>query len=177
MTPGDPPPDAADLAALARKYRTLVEIHRALAAWDDARARALDGALAREFPGALRELQTLSIERLDERAAALERAARGDEPPAPWMLWMHDFHALYRAALHLKRRLARRPPPPPDEAAILAQESSTRYRTSIDIDFVLAVQRPPRGRLGDLVLDRLAARHRAPAATIASTLFPPRHAR
>ena len=99
-----------DLRSLARKYRALITIHHALASWDDARARTLDAAIAEEFPGALRELQTLDVNVLDDRARALEEAIAGGAPE-PWMLWMADYHRTLRRLLADKRagRLARAP--------------------------------------------------------------------
>jgi hypothetical protein len=179
------PADAlrAQLAALERKYRTLMEIHRALAAWDDARAAALDHALAEEFPGALRELQTLPLDVLEARAGALAAAVAGASPD-PWMLWMSDYHALLRAALRIKRRLRRHAPLDDAAAEALAAEvASTTPNTTraqgpavapvplIDRAFVQAVAHPPGGRMNQIVFERLALLHGTPAETIAAALF------
>ena len=99
--------ERADIAALARKYRTLVRLHRALLDWQDARVAELDGGLAAEFPGALRELQTTPLEALEARAADCERAAASDEPWPAWMTWMVDYHRTLRRFLDDKRAGAR----------------------------------------------------------------------
>jgi hypothetical protein len=172
------PADAARpyLAALERKYRTLMEIHRALAAWDDARAAELDQQLAEEFPGALRELQTLPLEVLEARAVALAAAGEGG-PEAPWMRWMGDYHALLRAALRIKRRVRRRAALDDAAADALANEVASTARTAglgsgmVDRAFVRAVEQPPGGRLNQVVFERLSAVHGVPAETIASALF------
>jgi hypothetical protein len=184
-----PPADAlrSQLAALERKYRTLMEIHRALAAWDDARAAELDHELAEEFPGALRELQTLPLELLEARAAALG-AAVGGAAPEPWMLWMWDYHALLRAALRIKRRLRRHAPLDDVAAEALAKEVASAVLgmsgpaseggvTLVDRTFVRAVEHPPGGRLNQVVFERLAVLHGSPAEVIAAALFARRRGR
>lgn len=187
------PADAlrSQLAALERKYRTLMEIHRALVAWDDARAAELDHELAEEFPGALRELQTLPLEVLEARAAALA-AAVGGAAPEPWMLWMGDYHALLRAALRIKRRLRRGAPLNDAAAEALAKEVSKEVASAVlgageaaseggvvlvDRTFVRAVAHPPGGRLNQVVFERLAMLHGSPAEVIAAALFARRRAR
>ena len=92
------------LAALARKYRTLAEVRRAKQRSGEHTPREEMRALAREFPGSLRELDVLPLDELDRRAIALEQAGRGFAVQ-PWMRWMADFHALLRAALSIKARL------------------------------------------------------------------------
>jgi uncharacterized small protein (DUF1192 family) len=63
-------------------------------------------ALATRFPGALRELDVLSIDTIDERIALL---ARAEEDPAAEELWMRvaaAFHVAMREALAVKRARA-----------------------------------------------------------------------
>src|SRR6185436_18311929 len=98
-------PSRSDLVALARKYRTLAELRRAqqMLSRDDVRTPLQN--LAREFPGALRELDLLPLDEIDRRFERLEAAAlRGSVEP--WMGWMHAYHLTMRAALGVKRRLA-----------------------------------------------------------------------
>src|SRR5436309_882383 len=64
-------PVDASLAALARKYRTLAEVRRDKLRSGARTPREAMRALAREFPGSLRELDVLPLEELDRRAAAL----------------------------------------------------------------------------------------------------------
>ena len=176
------PPTVEQLRALARKYRTLVEIHRALAAYDDAGARLLDARLAAEFPGALRELQTQPMDELERRAAALEAAAARDGVVVePWMEWLRAYHALLRAALDHRRRSPRSSALSAsaasatiDDAAAtrIARALSAESDFPVDEAFARAVLRPPGGRLGDVVLRRLATVFGVDAATIARALFP-----
>ena len=107
-------------------------------------------ALAAEFPGSLRELDTLPEEELHARAQALESAAAGGEP-APWMAWMIAYHRLMRTALAIRRG-----------------------ETSDDEDFTAAVKSPRHGRIMAEVFARLEAEFHVPAKLIWDTLFPPR---
>jgi hypothetical protein len=59
-------------------------------------------ALAAAFPGALRELETLSTDTIAARLAAAEDAARRGEGPA-WVLWTALYHVTLRAALAAKK--------------------------------------------------------------------------
>jgi hypothetical protein len=140
------------LLALARKYRTLAEVRREKLRTGQHTSRETMRALAREFPGALRELDTLPLAELDRRAAALEAAARHPADARPWMGWMARFHELLRAALTVK---SGRPAELPDE--LRAQ-----------------VARPPGGRLIALVVQQIGRESGAATDAIAQALLPRR---
>lgn len=127
-------------------------------------------ALAAEFPGCLNELDTLPLETLDARAASLAGAAAGG-PVEPWMEWLWGYHALLRAALALKPRVARGPELDLARAERLAREASASAGVTVDSAFVRAVADPPGGRLVTVVLAHLEQLHGCPAATIKRTLF------
>lgn len=164
-------PSAGELALLARKYETLAALRRARARGEPVPAAAIFRRLAREFPGCLNELDTLPLEDLDARAAALGRAAAGG-PMEPWMAWLSGYHALLRAALALKPRVARGPVLDDARAELLATEASVEAGAPIDAAFVRAVRDPPGGRLVALVFARLEQTHGVPAATLKRALFP-----
>jgi hypothetical protein len=160
---------AADVTALARKYQALAALRARREARAQARAaepaalRSELRALATEFPGCLRELDTLGGPELERRARACAAAAAGDGPFEPWMDWIAGYHTLMRQALALRRqRVAgadgRGQASPPKDA------------------FEREVLDPPGGRQNVVVLRTLAARHGVPAATIARALFPVRRA-
>ncbi len=86
------------LAALARKYRALVALRARRDGGGAPATRDELRALAAEFPGALRELDTLGPGELARRAAAAAAAAAGG-PGEPWMDWIADYHALMADAL------------------------------------------------------------------------------
>ena len=144
-----------ELRALARKYVALAELRaRRDRGEPGGGAEKLSALreLAREFPGSLRELDTLGGVELARRAERTAAAAEGEEREA-WMEWICGYHQLMRAALEIRRGPAR---------AI----------EGIDEAFVAAVKAPPQGRIGIVVLRRLAAIHTTPAREIAAALFP-----
>jgi hypothetical protein len=152
----DPRPDLRpDLRALARKYERL-------AGWRSQRDGGSSAtrdelrALAAEFPGCLRELDTLGAQELARRALACAGAVAGTTSPEPWMAWIAGYHELMRRAFAARDRRARGE----------ARET--------DDDFERAVLSPPGGRMAVVVLRALAARFGTPAATIAAALFPVR---
>jgi hypothetical protein len=164
---------AGELGRLARKYETLAALRRARARGEPVPPPSIFKALAREFPGCLNELDTLPLDTLDARAAALALAAAGG-PVEPWMEWLSGYHALLRAALALKPRVA---PVPLDDARAerLAREASAALgegAAAIDAAFVRAVADPPRGRLVALVFARLEEMHGCPATAIKRAIFP-----
>jgi len=146
-----------ELRALARKYRALV----GLRARRDGGGEAGGGevtvqlrALAGEFPGCLRELDTLGATELARRARVVEEAAGGGGGAREaWMVWIWDYHQLMRGALALRR----------GERA-----------GDLDPAFASEVTAPPEGRVSVVVLRRLAATHGRPAKEIAAALFPVR---
>ena len=101
-------------------------------------------ALAARFPGALRELDDLPLDEISRRIDDLARAHRDPSHARPWMHAMTRFHALARGALFAKRSLA-------DGASAHWPAEAHPWR-----DDLARVQRPPRGRLMDLVYERLA---------------------
>ena len=148
------PPEAV-LRALARKYERL-------AGWRDQRDGGASAtrdelrSMAAEFPGCLRELDTLGAEELARRAAACAGAGDGTAAVEPWMAWIAGYHDLMRRAFAARDRRAR-------------GESGAN-----DDDFERAVLSPPGGRMGVVVVRALAARFGVPPATIAAALFPVR---
>jgi hypothetical protein len=159
------------LLRLAEKYQTLGALRRARAAGGEVPERTVFQALAEEFPGCLNELDTLQIEEIDARAAALAAASRGGLVE-PWMTWLAGYHALLRAALRIRIRTTKSRQVDDARLKILADDAADHSGAAIDPAFVQAVLRPPGGRIIPVVYDRLAALHGAPAATIKRALFP-----
>src|SRR5436190_24087456 len=86
------------LDGLARKYRALVALRARRDAGGAPATRAELRTLAAEFPGRLRELDTLGRDELARRAtAAVAAAAAGTREP--WMEWIAAHPALMRRAL------------------------------------------------------------------------------
>jgi hypothetical protein len=102
-------------------------------------------ALASRFPGALREIDDLPLSEIDRRIDALSLAETKPNEAKDWMHAMVRFHALARGVLFAKRSLAEEPEGGavwPDEARVWT-------------DDLARVARPPRGRVMDLVYERL----------------------
>ena len=158
-----------------RKYETLAELRRARAAGGAVAERGALRTLAREFPGALRELDTVTLEDIDARRRALGSAAAGGSVEA-WMAWMVAYHATMRAALVVKARLARARDLSDAIVAGAREEVSRRTGLSIDEEFVRSVARPPHGRLNRAVFERLGQKFGVPPEEIWQTLFPARRA-
>jgi hypothetical protein len=156
-----------------RKYDTLADLRRERAAGGGVADRAVLRALAREFPGALRELDTVAADEIEARRAALARAATGGAL-APWMAWMVAYHATMRAALVAKGRLSRVRDLSDAIVAEVRQDVSQRTGLSIEEAFVRAVARPPQGRLNRVVFDRLGQNFGVSPDAIWESLFPAR---
>jgi hypothetical protein len=159
------------LERLARKYETLASLRRARAAGEPVPGAAVFRRLASEFPGSLNELDTLPLDVIDERARALQAAAAGGEVE-PWMEWLAGYHALLRAALFLKPRVARRGDLDDARADELVGFVTRETGVNVDASFVRGVAHPPGGRLVAFVFARLAEMHGRPAASLKRALFP-----
>ncbi|HMJ13259.1 MAG TPA: hypothetical protein VK524_17685, partial [Polyangiaceae bacterium] len=132
----------SDLIALARKYEILAELRRAQYHMSFVEARAPLRRLAREFPGALRELDLLPLDEIDRRADALRAAAQTGET-APWMEWLHEYHSRLRLALSVKRQLPGRRALDDGTARQMAETLGAEHGCVCDAAFVQAVLRPP----------------------------------
>ncbi|HVU49515.1 MAG TPA: hypothetical protein VHL80_02450 [Polyangia bacterium] len=148
-------PAPVDAAALARKYAALVELRRRRDGGGDPDGGGALRALAAEFPGCLRELDTLGLPELERRARLTAAASAGAGAPEPWVEWIGAYHELMRSALALR-------------------DPARRAGVQVDAAFAAAVRAPPHGRLGVVVLRTLSARFEVPAAEISAALFPAR---
>lgn len=156
MVPDSNSLSADGLQALVRKYQRLTALRARRDGEGAPATRDELRALASEFPGCLRELDTLGPAELGRRTAACAAVAAGAQGPEPWMAWIDGYHALMRQAL--QTRGARSRGEPPDAAD----------------DFGQAVLTPPGGRMGVVILRALSVRFGVSAATIAAALFPVR---
>lgn len=97
------------IAVLREKYREIKRL-RTIDAAHVASGKAHDpkremAALARRFPGALRELDELPMETIDARIAELDAALASNSVPE-WAALQVAYHGTYRFALRIKRRAA-----------------------------------------------------------------------
>lgn len=115
-------------------------------------------SLADEFPGALRELDRLTMDEIDRRVACLRAAEEDPTRIEGWMLAQHEFHRFARGALATKRWLSTQTDTPSEqlEAAFRAalpalREEAALFATSLD-----EIGAPLRGRVMDVVYTRVA---------------------
>lgn len=186
-----PPLGVAARAALARKYRQLLQwrLARDAAATGTPAARAAGSAgagnepatrpamraLAEEFPGCLRELDRLGAPELARRAellaeATTEPTAKREEIGASgvagdaeeWIRWIWTYHRLVAAAL-----VARSRPAVPG-----------RHDDALPPSFLAAFLHASRaragGRLSQVAIAFVARHSGATPADVAATLFPSR---
>ena len=138
--------------------------------------RAAMAELAGLYPGALREIDELSIVLIRTRIDLLVAAEADETRIAPWMTAQSRFHVLARGALAVKRWLAgRRFTAEIDEgfeaaAAALAHAQDARLWR----DSLAEIARPPRGRLMDLVFARLARELNVDVDAARAAVLPPR---
>ncbi len=175
---------APDLAALARKYRTLADLRAEREGAIEGGQDRFEGAaletrgrafreVAREFPGALRELELTPTEMLRRKAERVEAAATG-AGAAPWMHVVWDFHAMLREALALRRFL--RAEPGCSAEALRAHHAALDDAGAMVADAAAArgaIERPPNGRLLALVWPALAGRYGIAEAVAREMVFGP----
>ncbi len=133
----------ACLEALARKYQHLVALRGRRDGDGPAATRAELRALAAEFPGALRELDTLGTAELARRSAACAAALRGGAEE-PWMAWIDRFHALMRQALEARAGGAVPPTENGRTLPVIVQQVAAAF--GVPPDLVAATLFPSRRR-------------------------------
>lgn len=143
-----------DIIALRTKYEHLLQLRLEHECDPNRCSREAMQRLALEYPGALRELDTLPTEEIKSRITLLQRVIEKREDAPQWVLYFIRYHHHMRIALRIKRALA-------DGNVIDA----------IDPDLRNQVHRPPQGRLNRLVFQKLAAEFSADPAHIERTLF------
>lgn len=152
LTAFDPSRDS--LTALLQKYETLAALRRDRAEGKPLPPASRFKALAASFPGALRELDTLPLEVIEERVVSIRRAVEG-APMDPWIPWMLGYHALGRAAIRIRIGAAGQRDIADDRANELAEDASSHAGIPVDVAFVRSVLSPPGGRIFAVVLSRL----------------------
>jgi hypothetical protein len=164
------------LTGLRTKYLVIREL-RVAAAVDSAVApRARLAALARAFPGALRELDQLPMEHVEARLLAIDRALAEADEPEVWMRLQAGYHGFMRAALRIRRLSRGRPLEIVDaERELLA----LRYVPAadeppperFDVEALRVIRRPPGGRLNPWVFNEVARDHGVSPELVHQALF------
>jgi hypothetical protein len=157
--------------ALRAKY---VEIRRLRTESDPSPQLAMR-ELAADFPGALRELDELPIQLIEERIVALEAALAGGPLP-DWARWAIAYHGLLRVVLRIRRRAGK-----DKDLAALTEWLAHRYLPTADepsleelsAEVVAEILRPPDGRLNRWVFAYLAPSFGQTADELEKVIFPP----
>ena len=188
------------LERLAEKYRVLADLR---ARREEAEAEGMSAfapaeieertarfrRVAREFPGALRELDVTPAEILrvkaravEEELQALRNAPRRESTRQDWMAIVIDYHATLREALAVKLWLAQRLPRGRSITPDLLEEfgrwhAAYPHRHGLidqaDASFLEKHRRPPGGRLHALVWGALSARYGIPQKDLEAAVFGP----
>jgi hypothetical protein len=165
------PPTPQVLQGLVDKYERLLRLRTEpteVAPRDELRS------LARQFPGALRELDRLALETIEIRLRALRRVLANATEPETWMCLQASYHGYMRATLRIKRWSRGWPQEP--AAALLAftakyvpapDEPGLAY---FDEELLVKIRKPPAGRLNPLVLEAVARVHETTADAVAEAL-------
>lgn len=166
-------PTREQLVRLEAKYSQLLALRQAHDRGEPVPDKLVFKSLADEFPGALRELDTLPLAVIETRVARLRDAIESGSIE-PWMAWMIAYHALLRRALSIKVRTAKHRSPSDDRTVFLARTMQGDDGFVADEQFIHDVIRPRAGRLNLVVMERLEAMFDVPAQQIRSALFPRR---
>lgn len=168
--------DAELLSALRDKYREIKRLRDAAAAGSTLDPKTEMVELARRFPGALRELDELPMQHIEQRLAALEAAADARAEPPAWAALQITYHGWMRAVLRVKRLAAGRRGA---QAEAVLGELSHRYLPEpdepplerLDRAALEAILEPPEGRLNPWVFARVAEQHGVDPDTVRRALF------
>jgi hypothetical protein len=130
-------------------------------------------ALAERFPGALRELDELSIGEIERRLEHLRALAGGHTPTAEaWVAPLWLYHRRLRGALAAKRWLrGRRALTPLEQREFEAEGGLGGGEAAAWAPELERLARPPTGRVTDLVLERVAAELGLSAPRLNTLLF------
>jgi hypothetical protein len=149
--------DRRGLVALRAKYLEMKRLREENDAGQAGDPTPAMRALAARFPGALREIDELSMATIDGRIAELDRAIEAGEA-APWMVALARYHAWLRLALQLRRDVRERTLGPARAwLAARGQPDEELGEDAVDDETLRAILRPPAGRLNRVILLRVAA--------------------
>jgi hypothetical protein len=151
---------ADELRDLREKYAAMLGMRRRHEAGEEdaGQVKREMAELAARYPGALREIDDLPIEVVEQRIAELAAAVQGTGQVEPWMRAMARFHALARGALCAKRWLGgRKRIDAAVERAFEVAVGSLAFPAEArawagELD---ALASPPRGRVTDAVFARV----------------------
>jgi hypothetical protein len=154
-------------AALCCKYEKLCELRKRQQT--DVAPRDEMVALAAAFPGALRELDCLPLEELEQRMVALRAVVEGRAQLERWMVLQSSYHGFMRAVLRIRRQLLEQ-----DQAnaqLLYTPAFDEPPLARFDADALAAIRKPPRGRLNPWVVAQVSRDHAVSETCIENALW------
>lgn len=159
--------------ALRDKYLTLHALRLAKAQSGEVAPREQLRALAQRFPGALRELDRLPLERIEARIGELDAALAGTRPAPDWVPLQLAYHGW------LKLALAVRAGGPGESTPQARARLHAEYRPGpgepdpgrLEEAELEAIRRPPGGRINHWVYARVALDQGGDWQAVESALF------
>jgi len=148
-----------ELVELLGKYEEMLRMRLEDEAAPGGDPRREMAALAARFPGALRELDEAPLAAIRGRIEELSRCVADGARPASWMLATALFHRLMRGALAAKRWLgARRHVDAELTRAFLEEITGSPFASDARAwaSDLARIAAPPRGRVTDVVFERIA---------------------
>jgi hypothetical protein len=165
-------PSVEAVRGLRDKYREMLALRVEHARGDAEDPRPRMRSLARSFPGALRELDELPLERIEQRLRELDDALAAGAPFPQWIALQVGYHAWMRAALRVKR-LSRGRRGAELDAVLreLAALDADPSEPQLDRAAVALVLDPPGGRLGPWVVAEVARSAAVEPRSVLRALF------
>ena len=167
-------PSRAAIEALLDKYREMRRMRAEHAAGLASDPKPEMRALAARFPGALREIDELPYERIEERIDVLEAVLRAETDAPAWARYAVDYHGFLRAALRIKRACTGCPTVDDAIALVCGTYRPADDEPSLEAigeDGIRAIVRPDRGRLNPWVYARVAELHGVTPDDVRLALF------
>jgi hypothetical protein len=167
---------AESVHALREKYREMRRLRFEAHTARDIEPRAALLALARRFPGALRELDQLPMPEIERRLAALDAVLEHDARAPEWVALQISYHGTMRAVLRIKRIARGRTRA---DAELVLAELRLAYvaahdeppLAALDRAALEAILQPAQGRLNPWVFARVAELHGVTPDQVRSALF------
>lgn len=164
------------LEALLEKYSEMLRMRERDGRDDGHDPRAEMAALARRFPGALREIDERPLEQIRSRIGQLQdaRAGRGEVPP--WAPLQASYHGVMRAFLRVRPLLRDRSSSQARAAITEGYEQMSPDEPTLEAllgPVFTQLCSPPNGRLNGVVFGYVARLHGVSAAQVSDALFKP----
>ena len=159
------------LAALERKYRALVDLREKREVYEAAGVMSLEGEerdvrlasmkkVANEFPGALRELESLTVEQLRQRAELIASLDNSIEAVPLWLEVVWEFHCITKSMLLIKEKGKRKQISEEEWAGLLDQllkandtwpQERLKWLRSVDVKTINRYLSPESRRMVDAI--------------------------